>query len=57
MMRMTSAQSFFDGSLRRRLRVSVLGVDPFDEPNVTESKQNTKKLLDGFEHSGDLGVS
>jgi hypothetical protein len=24
---------------------SVLGVDPFDEPNVTESKENTKRVL------------
>jgi transaldolase / glucose-6-phosphate isomerase len=25
---------------------SVLGIDPFDEPNVTESKQNTERVLD-----------
>ncbi|WP_435831767.1 glucose-6-phosphate isomerase [Catellatospora methionotrophica] len=24
----------------------VLGIDPFDQPNVTESKQNTNKILD-----------
>lgn len=30
----------------------VLGVDPFDEPNVTESKANTKRLLDEFEADG-----
>lgn len=24
---------------------SVLGIDPFDEPNVTESKENTKRVL------------
>ncbi|GIF95103.1 glucose-6-phosphate isomerase [Catellatospora citrea] len=24
----------------------VLGIDPFDQPNVTESKQNTTKILD-----------
>ena len=24
----------------------VLGIDPFDEPNVTESKENTKRVLD-----------
>src|SRR5204862_4817353 len=23
----------------------VLGIDPFDEPNVAESKENTKKVL------------
>ena len=32
----------------------VIGVDPFDEPNVTESKNNTKRLLDGFEESGEF---
>ncbi len=30
----------------------VIGVNPFDEPNVTESKLNTKRLLDEFEQSG-----
>src|SRR6185503_8489912 len=24
----------------------VLGINPFDQPNVTESKDNTKKILD-----------
>src|SRR3954454_16658966 len=31
-----------------------LKVNPFDEPNVTESKQNTAHLLDQFHHSGEL---
>jgi transaldolase / glucose-6-phosphate isomerase len=26
----------------------VLGIDPFDEPNVTESKENTKRVLDAL---------
>jgi glucose-6-phosphate isomerase len=25
----------------------ILGINPFDQPNVTESKDNTKKILDG----------
>jgi hypothetical protein len=33
---------------------AVLGVDPFDEPNVTESKNNTKRLLDSFEETGEF---
>lgn len=33
---------------------AVLGVDPFDEPNVTESKENTAKVLDTFHHAGHL---
>ncbi|MCL4504983.1 MAG: bifunctional transaldolase/phosoglucose isomerase [Chloroflexi bacterium] len=30
----------------------VLGVDPFDEPNLAESKANTKRLLDEHETHG-----
>lgn len=29
-----------------------LGINPFDEPNVTESKENTKKILAGFKLIG-----
>jgi glucose-6-phosphate isomerase len=29
-----------------------LGINPFDEPNVTESKNNTKSILAAFERSG-----
>jgi transaldolase / glucose-6-phosphate isomerase len=31
---------------------AVLGVDPFDEPNVTESKHNTRTALEQHAHSG-----
>lgn len=31
---------------------AVLGVDPFDEPNVTESKHNTKAALEQYQHAG-----
>ncbi len=30
----------------------VLGVDPFDEPNVTESKENTRRVLEELERHG-----
>jgi glucose-6-phosphate isomerase len=30
----------------------LLGVNPFDEPNVTESKENTKRVLDELERHG-----
>jgi hypothetical protein len=33
---------------------AVLKVDPFDEPNVTESKDTTKDLLNGFQQTGSL---
>jgi glucose-6-phosphate isomerase/transaldolase/glucose-6-phosphate isomerase len=33
---------------------SVLGIDPFDQPNVQESKDNTKKVLAQFKSKGKL---
>ena len=33
---------------------ALLGIDPFDEPNVQESKDNTKALLDTFTKTGAL---
>jgi len=32
----------------------ILGIDPFDQPNVQESKDNTKRLLAGYIASGEL---
>jgi transaldolase/glucose-6-phosphate isomerase len=34
----------------------VLGINPFDEPNVQESKDNTNRVLSEFEASGALDV-
>jgi transaldolase/glucose-6-phosphate isomerase len=33
---------------------SVMGIDPFDQPNVQESKDNTKRVLGEFTASGKL---
>jgi transaldolase/glucose-6-phosphate isomerase len=33
---------------------SILGIDPFDQPNVQESKDNTKKVLAQFKSKGKL---
>ncbi len=33
---------------------SVLGIDPFDQPNVQESKDNTKRVLAQFKSKGKL---
>src|SRR5882762_77133 len=33
---------------------SILGIDPFDQPNVQESKDNTKKVLAKFKATGKL---
>ena len=35
----------------------VLGIDPFDQPNVEEAKERTREALDEIERSGDLGPS
>ncbi len=32
----------------------VLGIQPFDQPNVQESKDNTRRVLDGYEATGRL---
>ena len=34
-----------------------LGVDPFDEPNVAESKQNTARLIETYQREGALPAS
>ncbi len=36
---------------------AVLGIDPFDQPNVQESKDNTKRLLNAFVAEGRLPAS
>jgi len=33
---------------------SVLGIDPFDEPNVAESKENTRRMLEQYRTTGSL---
>jgi glucose-6-phosphate isomerase len=35
---------------------AVIGINPFDQPNVQESKDNTKAVLDRCAESGDFGV-
>ncbi|HZQ84605.1 MAG TPA: hypothetical protein VFA83_07195 [Acidimicrobiales bacterium] len=37
---------FFTWEVATAIAGHVLGIDPFDEPNVTESKQNTAKVLE-----------
>ena len=47
---------FFRWEFATAVAGSVIGVNPFDEPNVTESKQNTRKLLDEYEGSGEFAT-
>ena len=48
------AKSFSFGKLRQHLLVTVWGINPFDQPNVQESKDATKELLDKFTKDGKL---
>jgi glucose-6-phosphate isomerase len=41
---------FFRWEVATALCGAGLGIDPFDEPNETESKDNTRRVLDAFRH-------
>jgi len=43
---------FFRWEFATAIAGAVIGVNPFDEPNVTESKNNTRRLLEEFEQTG-----
>jgi len=45
---------FFRWEMAVAVAGKVLGINPFDEPNVTESKNNTKRLLDQYVQKGRL---
>jgi transaldolase/glucose-6-phosphate isomerase len=45
---------FFRWSFATAAACIVLGINPFDEPNVEESKQNTQRILDAFCRTGVL---
>jgi hypothetical protein len=47
-------REFFRWEVATAAAGAVLGVNPFDEPNVTESKTNTKRLLAELASSGRL---
>jgi glucose-6-phosphate isomerase len=43
---------FFRWEFATAVAGAVLGVNPFDEPNVTESKDNTRRVLDEHDREG-----
>ncbi|MEP7158344.1 MAG: transaldolase, partial [Chloroflexota bacterium] len=45
---------FFRWEFATAIAGAVLGINPFDEPNVTESKDNTKRVLAAFRETGSL---
>jgi transaldolase/glucose-6-phosphate isomerase len=45
---------FFRWEYATAIAGKLLNINPFDEPNVTESKNNTSKLLDSYKANGSL---
>ena len=45
---------FFRWEFATAVAGAVLGINPFDEPNVTESKDNTRRVLDEYRHRHSL---
>jgi len=45
---------FFRWEFATAVAGALLGVDPFDEPNVTESKENTKRYLQTYIDKGSM---
>ncbi len=47
---------FFRWEVATAVAGAILGVNPFDEPNVTESKENTRQVLQSFRQTGRLDL-
>ncbi len=45
---------FFKWEAATAVAGAVLGIDPFDEPNVQESKDNTARILEQFQANGQM---
>jgi glucose-6-phosphate isomerase len=52
--RLDLAQEFFRWEIATAAAGAVLGINPFDQPNVQESKDNTNRLLKVVEEKGQL---
>ena len=50
------AQQFFHWELATAVAGSILGINPFDQPDVEASKDRTRKLTTAYEESGALPV-
>jgi len=48
---------FFRWELATAAAGAILGINPFDEPNVAESKENTQRLLEAYRSQGALPES
>ncbi len=54
--RLDLAGEFFRWEMATAVAGSILEINPFDEPNVSESKANTAKVLTDFKSSGKLSL-
>jgi len=54
--RLDLAGQFFLWEMATAVAAAILKVNPFDEPNVTESKEMTAQVLSQFEQSGRLSL-
>ena len=52
--RLDIAQEFFRWEVATATAGAVLEINPFDQPNVQESKDNTRRLLDAYQQEGRL---
>jgi transaldolase / glucose-6-phosphate isomerase len=50
-------ETFFVWELATAVAGAILGIDSFDQPNVQESKDNTRRLLEEFKSSGKMTFS
>ncbi len=50
-------ETFFVWELATALACALLGVNAFDQPNVQESKDNTRRLLEEYTQSGTMTAS
>lgn len=54
--RMTLGQEFFRWEVATAIAGAVIGIDPFDQPDVENAKTATRKLVDAYEQSGSLAA-
>jgi len=47
-------QEFFRWEIATAIAGAVIGIDPFDQPDVEDAKVATRKLVDAYEQSGKL---
>ncbi len=48
------AKEFFRWEIATSVAGAIMGINPFDEPNVSESKENTRKILEEVHATGQM---